>query len=107
TTGTWSTDDLVAGGGLTTGTVEEAVALASELVDAWGSWGPNMTPDARQVAFISDRSGIPQLWVQDVVLNGTPPPARHIELSDDPVVAVRWAADTGWLTCALAPGGGG
>ena len=34
-------------------------------------------------------------------------PARpSIELSEDPVVAVRWAADSGWLTCALATDGG-
>ena len=91
---------------LSTGTVEDAVALADELVDAWGSWGPNMTPDARQVAFVSDRSGIPQLWVQDVVLDGPAPPARHIWLSDDPVLAVRWAADSGWLTVAVATDGG-
>ncbi|TFV74486.1 S9 family peptidase [Blastococcus sp. CT_GayMR19] len=65
-----------------------------------------MTPDARQVAFISDRSGIPQLWVQDVVLDGSPPPARHVPLSEDPVLAVRWAADSGWLTCLIATDGG-
>jgi dipeptidyl aminopeptidase/acylaminoacyl peptidase len=86
--------------------VDDAVALAHDLVDAWGSWGPNMTPDARRVAFISDRSGVPQLWVQDVVLDGPPPPARHLPLSDDPVLAVRWAADSGWLTCAVATDGG-
>jgi dipeptidyl aminopeptidase/acylaminoacyl peptidase len=86
--------------------VDDAVALAHDLVDAWGSWGPNMTPDARQVAFISDRSGVPQLWVQEVVLDGPPPPARHLPLSDDPVLAVRWAADSGWLTCAVATDGG-
>ena len=50
--------------------VEAAAALADALVDAWGSWGPNMTPDARCVAFISDRSGVPQLYIQDVVLDG-------------------------------------
>jgi dipeptidyl aminopeptidase/acylaminoacyl peptidase len=86
--------------------VDDAVALAHDLVDAWGSWGPNMTPDALRVAFISDRSGVPQLWVQDVVLDGPPPPARHLPLSDDPVLAVRWAADSGWLTCAVATDGG-
>ncbi len=89
-----------------TTTVEEAVALAETLVDAWGCWGPNMTPDARRVAFISDRSGIPQLWVQDVVLDGPPAPARHLPLSADPVVAVRWAADSRWLACAVATDGG-
>ena len=65
-----------------------------------------MTPDARRVAFISDRSGTPQLWVQDVVLDGPPPPARHLPLSDDPVVSVRWAADSRWLACAVATDGG-
>ena len=44
--------------------VEDAVALGEELVAAWGSWSPTMTPDARRVAFISDRSGVPQLYVQ-------------------------------------------
>ena len=48
----------------------------------------------------------PQLWVQDVVLDGPPPPARRIPLSDDPVVAVSWSADGGWLACAVATDGG-
>ncbi|TFV63852.1 S9 family peptidase [Geodermatophilus sp. DF01-2] len=86
--------------------VEDAVALADALVDAWGSWGPNMTPDARQVAFISDRSGVPQVYIQDVVLDGPRSEARHVRLSDDPVVSVRWAADSGWLTCEVATDGG-
>jgi dipeptidyl aminopeptidase/acylaminoacyl peptidase len=86
--------------------VEGAAALADQLVDAWGSWGPNMTPDARSVAFISDRSGLPQLWIQDVVLDGRQPEARHVPLSADPVVSVRWAADSGWLACAVATDGG-
>jgi acetyl esterase/lipase len=86
--------------------VEAATALADELVDAWGSWGPNMTPDARFVAFISDRSGIPQLWIQEVVLDGRQPEARHVCLSPDPVLSVRWAADSRWLACEVATDGG-
>nr|WP_239521774.1 prolyl oligopeptidase family serine peptidase [Geodermatophilus sabuli] len=65
-----------------------------------------MTPDATCVAFLSDRSGTPQVWVQDVVIDGPAPPARHIPLSDDPVVAVRWAADSRWLACEVATDGG-
>jgi dipeptidyl aminopeptidase/acylaminoacyl peptidase len=99
-------EEVVPGPSAGPGVVEDAISLAGALVDAWGSWSPNMTPDARRVAFISDRSGVPQLWVRDVVLAGLPPPARHIALSDDPVVAVRWAADSGWLACAVATGGG-
>ena len=86
--------------------VVEALALADDLIDAWGSWGPNMTPDGRRVAFISDRSGSPQLWIQDVVLDGEQPRARHVALSDDPVVSVRWAADSRWLACEVATDGG-
>jgi dipeptidyl aminopeptidase/acylaminoacyl peptidase len=89
-----------------TSSVEAAAALADQLVDAWGSWAPNMTPDARTVAFISDRSGIPQLWIQQVVLDGQQPDATRIPLSTDPVVSVRWAADGGWLACEVATGGG-
>ncbi|NIZ89559.1 S9 family peptidase [Kineococcus rubinsiae] len=86
--------------------LEQAIGFADGLVDAWGSWSPTMTPDARRVAFISDRSGVPQLWIQDVVLDGPPPAARHLPLSDDPVVSVTWAADSRWLACAVATDGG-
>jgi dipeptidyl aminopeptidase/acylaminoacyl peptidase len=90
-----------------TGSVaDDAVALGEELVAAWGSWCPTMTPDARRVAFISDRSGVPALYVQDVVLDGPVPPARHVRVSDDPVVSVNWAADGGWLGVAVATDGG-
>ncbi len=85
---------------------DDAVTLAETLVDAWGSWGPTMTPDANRVAFISDRSGVPQLWVQDVVTDGPTPTARHIPLSADPVISVSWAADSRWLACSVATGGG-
>ncbi|MGQ7297861.1 prolyl oligopeptidase family serine peptidase [Quadrisphaera sp. KR29] len=93
------------------GAVEAAVALAEDLVGAWGSWAPVMTPDARRVAFVSDRSGTPQVWVQDVV-TGLPegaalPRAHHLPLgTPDPVVGVNWAADGRWLGVEVATGGG-
>lgn len=87
-------------------TTDEAIELANHLVEAWGSWGPTMTPDARRVAFISDRTGVPELWVQDVALTGVPPAARRIRLSDDPVISVAWSADSAWLACCVATGGG-
>ncbi|MCU1479260.1 MAG: peptidase [Subtercola sp.] len=90
---------------------DEAVALADALVDAWGSWGPTMTPDARRMAFLSDRSGVPQVWVQDVAAAGTSvtgslPEPSPITLSADPVIAVTWSADSAWLACAVATDGG-
>jgi dipeptidyl aminopeptidase/acylaminoacyl peptidase len=86
--------------------IDAAVRLGTGLVDAWGSWCPTMTPDARRVAFISDRSGTPEVWVQEVVLQGEAPPPNRIPLSADPVVAVSWSADSRWLACTVATDGG-
>ena len=36
--------------------VADAVALGEELVAAWGSWSPTMTPDARRVGVPFDGS---------------------------------------------------
>ena len=60
------------------------------------------------MAFLSDRSATPQLWVQDVAGpdGDSAGPATVVRLGDDPVVAVRWSADGQWLACTVAPGGG-
>lgn len=87
-------------------TLDTVDPLVEELTCAWGSWGPNMTPNADRVAFISDRLGTPQLWVQDVVLHGEVPEPTLITLSPDPVIAVRWSADASWLSCSVALDGG-
>ncbi len=86
--------------------LEDAVDLAGELVQAWGSWGPTLSPYAERMAFLSDRSGTPQVWVQDLRLDGSYDEPQLIWLSEDPVVAVSWSADGGWLACAVATGGG-
>lgn len=86
--------------------IDAALRLGTELVGAWGSWCPTMTPDAKRVAFISDRSGTPEVWVQEVVLDGDAPAAQRIPLSADPVIKVSWSADSRWLACTVATGGG-
>jgi dipeptidyl aminopeptidase/acylaminoacyl peptidase len=55
------------------------------------------------MAFVSDRRGIPELWVE-AVEGGEPPTV--VELSDDPVLGVRWSPDGSWLACSIATGGG-
>lgn len=86
--------------------IAAALRLGTALVDAWGSWSPTMSPDARRVAFISDRSGTPEVWVQEVLLQGEAPPPARIPLSADPVIGVSWSADGRWLACTVATGGG-
>jgi dipeptidyl aminopeptidase/acylaminoacyl peptidase len=89
----------------------EAVALGDALCEAWGSWGPTMTRNARRVAFLSDRFGVPEVFVQDVVLDGSLPDPVRIRVgadldSTDPAIAVSWSSDGEWLAVALATDGG-
>lgn len=81
-------------------------SVVEGLVGAWGSWGPTMTRNARRVAFISDRFGSPEVFVQDVVVEGPLPVPTRIPLSDDPVISVTWSADSAWLAVAVATDGG-
>ena len=39
--------------------------------DVSGSWSPALSPDGRaRVAYVSDRSGAPEVWVQPVGSDG-------------------------------------
>jgi dipeptidyl aminopeptidase/acylaminoacyl peptidase len=45
---------------------EELAAQAAKFVDAFYNSGPELTPDGKRVAFVSNRDGLPQLYVADV-----------------------------------------
>lgn len=77
--------------------------LIDALVGAWGCWAPTLTHDATVVAFISDRRGTPEVWVQALDPGAE---AAVLALGDDPAVAVRWSPDGRWLAVAVATGGG-
>jgi acetyl esterase/lipase len=83
-------------------------ALATALVDAWGCWGPTLTVDGRQMAYVSDRSGVTALWTQanEEDPGGPGPEPHQLFLSADPVLAAHWSPDGTWLACAVASGGG-
>ncbi len=86
-----------------------AEQLAAGLVAAWGSWCPTVSPDCDQVAFLSDRGGTPQVWLQPLPPadgDQQAPTARPIQVSADPVIEVSWSADGEWLACCVATGGG-
>lgn len=70
-------------------------------VEATASWAPALSPDGGTVAFISDRSGEPRLWVSPLD-EGEP---LLLDTGLDPVLNVNWSPDGEWLAFLTAPGG--
>ncbi|MEV6303950.1 prolyl oligopeptidase family serine peptidase [Actinoplanes sp. NPDC051861] len=66
-----------------------------------GNWSPTLSPDGRHMAYISDRGGVPAVWVQPVGSEL----AFRVDTGPEPVSAVRWSSGGGWLACQIAPGG--
>ncbi len=66
-----------------------------------GSWSPTPSPDGRHLAYLSDRSGRPQVWVQPVGSSLT----FLVDTGEAPVTQVKWSTGGGWLACQLSPGG--
>lgn len=64
---------------------------------------PTLSPDSRSMAFLSNASGSPQIWVRDLS-SGAPP--RQLTSLPDPVGSVFWSPAGDWLAYTVAPGGG-
>lgn len=63
---------------------------------------PDFSPDGKWVSFISNLSGVPQVWI--VSAEGGFP--RMITNSSDPVQQAVWSPTSDWLAVTVAPGGG-
>jgi dipeptidyl aminopeptidase/acylaminoacyl peptidase len=65
------------------------------------NWSPTQSPDGVGLAFVSNRSGEPRLWVR-------PTPDAEATMpgvGSQPVTKVRWSHDGAWLAYGVAPGG--
>src|SRR5437867_4046550 len=81
------------------GALETSVALMARV----GSCTlPAFSPDGKQIVFVSNLSGSPQIW--SVATEGGWP--TQLTAPDDPVGGVRWSPDGKWLAFTGAPGGG-
>jgi dipeptidyl aminopeptidase/acylaminoacyl peptidase len=63
---------------------------------------PSFSPDGSRVAYISNASGSPQVWVAQAAGGG----ATQVTNLPDPVQSVRWSPKGDWLAYDVAPGGG-
>src|SRR6478672_9952865 len=63
---------------------------------------PTFSPDGTRLAFVSDQTGVPQVWV--VATAGGAP--VQVTTGDDPVGRVVWSPNGEWLALSIAPGGG-
>ncbi|MFE5830925.1 S9 family peptidase [Streptomyces sp. NPDC056508] len=67
-----------------------------------GCWYPSADPAGEWVAFICDRTGVPQLWTG--LTNGSE--IHLLDADPDPVTEVSWSPDGRWIAYTVAPGGG-
>jgi dipeptidyl aminopeptidase/acylaminoacyl peptidase len=65
------------------------------------NWSPTQSPDGIGIAFVSNRSGEPKLWVRP----GPDAPAEMPGIGTHPVTRVSWSHDGEWLAYGVAPGG--
>jgi dipeptidyl aminopeptidase/acylaminoacyl peptidase len=82
---------------------DDLAAAVERMARVGASFSPSLSPDGRQVAFVSNRSGVPQVWITTTDGFGEP---RQVGSFDDPVTGVAWSPDREWLAVSVAPGGG-
>ncbi len=66
------------------------------------STSPSFSPDGSKIAFVSNATGLPQVWI---VSSGGGQPQQVTHLTD-PVQSVHWSPSDKWLAYDVAPGGG-
>jgi dipeptidyl aminopeptidase/acylaminoacyl peptidase len=81
---------------------EDLAATVGRMARIGSCGSPSFSPDGRQIAFISNLSGVPQVWT--VAAEGGWPLA--VTALEDQVGGVEWSPDGAWLALSLAPGGG-
>jgi dipeptidyl aminopeptidase/acylaminoacyl peptidase len=82
---------------------DETARTVEAIAGIRASFSPSLSPDTRHMAFISNESGIPQVWTMS--LDGSGPAARITDLAD-PVQSVHWSPAGDLLAYEVAPGGG-
>lgn len=83
-------------------TEDDLEASVTRMAKIGSSSSPSFSPDGSRVAFLSNLSGVPQVWT--VPASGGWP--SMVTALDDPVSDVAWSPKGDELAIAVAPGGG-
>src|SRR5579875_3087366 len=82
---------------------DEAIQATIERMARVGSCSsPSFSPDGERIAFVSNLSGVPQVWTV-ATAGGWP---RLVTTLGDTVQQVEWSPSGDWLAVSAAPGGG-
>ncbi len=76
--------------------------LVTRLSQLTSCTSPSFSPDGRDIAFVTDITGTPQVW--KVPASGGWP--TQVTALEDTVSSVSWSPDGRWLAVSAAPGGG-
>ncbi len=94
---------LLALGAACAAAAEDDLAWTVEMMARVGfAQAPSFSPDGARVAYLTNLSGVPQVWI--VPVEGGYP--RQVTASEDPVTALAWSPSGDWIAFQLAPGGG-
>jgi dipeptidyl aminopeptidase/acylaminoacyl peptidase len=90
---------------LATASIAQEADVAAK-VEALGrinsATSPSLSPDGKHLAYLSNASGSPQIWVRDLRTNSA---VQKTKLAD-PIGSVIWSPTTDRLAYSVAPGGG-
>ena len=64
---------------------------------------PSLSPDGRSLAYLSNASGSPQIWIRSLADAAS---ARALTTLPDPVGSVAWSPRGDWIAYTVLPGGG-
>ncbi len=81
---------------------DDLAASVTRMARMGRAFSPTFAPDGKRIAFVSDLSGTPQVWV----VSSEDAWPDQITAFDDPVGGVLWSPDGEWLMFSLLPGGG-
>ena len=81
-------------------------AIVAKKVEALGkinsATSPTLSPDGQRMAYLSNESGSPQIWVRDLHTEVS----RQVTNLADPVGSVFWSPTSDQLAYSVLPGGG-